>query len=236
MSALAKTLAELETLGSPSIKKVLANHGAREPFFGVKVEYLKKIQKRIKADHALALELYDTGIYDAMYLAGLIADPPKMTKSQLQKWVKGAYCSGLGCYTVAWVAAESRYGAELARAWIDSPKELVAAAGWSTWWSLLSIKPDEELDRAEIEKLLNRVREQIHASPNRVRYTMNGFLIAVGCFVPALAARAKAVARAVGPVEVDMGETACQVPDAVAYIEKVEKAGRQGKKRKSARC
>src|SRR3954453_993926 len=162
MPTAAEIMAELQKVGSPSIKRVLANQGAREPFFGVKVEHLKKIQKRVKTDHALALELYDTGIYDAMYLAALVTDPPKMTKSQLQKWVKGAYCSGLGCYTVAWVAAESRYGAELARAWIDSPKELVAAAGWSTWWSLLSIKPDEEVDRAEIEKLLNRVREQIH--------------------------------------------------------------------------
>jgi len=236
MSALVKVLAELESLGSPSIKKVLANHGAREPFFGVKVEYLKKIQKRIKTDHALALELYDTGIYDAMYLAGLIADPPKMTKAQLQKWVKGAYCYGLGCYTVAWVAAESRYGAELARAWIESPKEPIAAAGWSTWGSLLAITPDDELDRAEIEKFLNRVQEQIHSAPNRVRYTMNGFVIAVGCYVPPLAAKAKAVARAVGTVQVDMGGTACQVPDAVGYIEKVEKMGRQGKKRATARC
>jgi 3-methyladenine DNA glycosylase AlkD len=236
MSALVKILAELEALGSPSIKKVLANHGAREPFFGVKVEDLKKIQKRIKIDHALGLELYDTGIYDAMYLAGLVADPPQLTKAQLNKWVKGAYCYGLGCYTVAWVAAESRFGAEVARAWIDSPKEQIAAAGWSTWGSLLSIKPDEELDRAEIEKLLNRVQEQIHASPNRVRYTMNGFVIAVGCYVQALAAKAKAVGKAVGPVEVDMGGTACRVPAAVAYIEKVEKMGRQGRKRKTARC
>jgi 3-methyladenine DNA glycosylase AlkD len=236
MSALAKVLAELETLGSPSIKKVLANHGAREPFFGVKVEHLKKIQKRIKTDHVLALELYDSGNYDAMYLAGLVTDPPKMTKAQLNKWVKGAYCYGLGCYTVAGVAAESRYGAELARAWIDSPKEQVASAGWSTWGLLLAIKPDEELDRAEIEKLLNRVQEQIHSAPNRVRYTMNGFVIAVGCYVPALAAKAKAVGRAVGTVEVDMGGTACRVPDVVAYIEKVEKMGRQGKKRATARC
>jgi hypothetical protein len=65
---------------------------------------------------------------------------------------------------------------------------------------------------------------------------MNGFVIAVGSYVPALAAKAKAVGKAVGHVEVDMGGTSCRVPDAVAYIEKVEKAGRQGKKRATARC
>ena len=236
MYALAKVLAELEKLGSGSIKKVLINHGAREPIFGVKVEHLKKIQKRVKADHALALELYDTGIYDAMYLAGLVADPPKMTKTHLQKWVKEAYCYAISCYTVAWVAAESRFGFELAGTWIDSPKEQIAAAGWSTWGSLLAIKPDEELDRGEIDKLLDRVQNEIHAAQNRERYTMNAFVIAVGCYMPALAAKAKAVGKAVGTVEVDMGGTSCKVPDVVAYIEKVEKMGRQGKKRATARC
>jgi 3-methyladenine DNA glycosylase AlkD len=236
MSALAKVLAELEKLGSPAIKKVLINHGAHEPIFGVKVEYLKKIQKLVKADHSLALELYDTGIYDAMYLAGLVANPPTMTKTQLQKWVNGAYCYAISCYTVAWVAAESRFGFEMARLWIESPKEQVASAGWSTWGSLLAIKPDEELDRGEIEKLLDRVEKKIHAAQNRVRYTMNAFVIAVGCYMPALAAKAKAVGKAVGNVEVDMGGTSCKVPDVVAYIEKVEKMGRQGKKRATARC
>jgi hypothetical protein len=46
----------------------------------VKVEELKKIQKQIKKDYQLALDLYDTGVYDAMYLAGLIADDLKMSK------------------------------------------------------------------------------------------------------------------------------------------------------------
>jgi 3-methyladenine DNA glycosylase AlkD len=236
MSAVAKVVTELESLGSESIKKILMRHGAREPFFGVKVEHLKKIQKRVKADHALALELFDTGISDAMYLAGLIAEPQKMTKAQLNKWAKGAYWYMISCYTVAGVAAESRFGAELAHAWIDSPKEQIASAGWSTWGLLVAVKPDEKLDRTEIEKLLDRVEKTVHGSQNRVKYTMVHFVIAVGCYMPALAAKAKSVAKAIGKVDVDMGDTSCKVPDAIAYIEKVEKMGRQGKKRATARC
>ena len=84
----AKIVKELKSLGSESIKKVLLKHGIREPLFGVKIEELKKIQKRIKKDYQLALDLYDTGIYDAMYLAGLIADDLKMTRKNLQHWVE----------------------------------------------------------------------------------------------------------------------------------------------------
>ena len=74
---------ELEPLGLASIKKVLRNHGAQEPVFGVKIEELKKFQKSIKTNYQLALDLYDTGIYDAMYLAGLVADDARMTKADL---------------------------------------------------------------------------------------------------------------------------------------------------------
>ena len=83
-------LAELKPLGSDSYKKVMANHGLKEPFFGVKISDLKKIQKRIKKDYQLALDLYDTGNYDAMYLAGLIADDARMTKKDLQRWMATA--------------------------------------------------------------------------------------------------------------------------------------------------
>lgn len=67
-------MAELQANGNDGIKKILLKHGVREPFFGVKVEFLKTIQKRVKKDYQLAKDLYDTGNADAQYLAGLIAD------------------------------------------------------------------------------------------------------------------------------------------------------------------
>lgn len=231
-----EVVAELSKLGSESIKKVLMRHGAREPFFGVKIEDLKKIQKRLKKDHALALELYDTGISDAMYLAGLICDPQEMKKGDLERWVKKAYWGMLSEYTVPWVAAESRHGLEVARKWIDSTKELIAAAGWATFSSLVAIKPDSELDLPELDRLLGRVQAEIHQAPNRVRYAMNGFVISIGSYVRPLADRAKATARAIGQVEVAMGGTACKTPDALAYIKKVEQRGKAGVKRKTAFC
>jgi hypothetical protein len=212
------------------------NHGAREPFFGVKVEDLKKIQKRVKQNHELALALYDTGISDAMYLAGLIAEPPKMTKAHFNRWVKAAYWSMLSEYTVPWVASESRFAMELAEKWIASPKEGIAAAGWNTYSSFAMLTPDEHLDLPVFEKLLERVQTELPTSANRVRYTMNGFVIAVGGSVVPLNAKAKKIAASIGTVSVDMGGTACKVPLATDYIAKIESMGRLGKKRKSARC
>src|SRR5260370_17389118 len=83
-------LQELKGLGSENIKKIFLKHGIKEPLFGVKGGDLKKIQKRIKKDYQLALDLYDTGNYDARYLAMLIADDAKMTKKELGHWVRDA--------------------------------------------------------------------------------------------------------------------------------------------------
>ena len=227
---------EIKPLGKDSYKKVLLNHGIQEPVFGVKIEDLKKIQKRIKKDYQLALDLYDTGIYDAMYLAGLIADDLKMTKKDLRHWIDNATSGSLCEYTVPWVAAESNHGRELALEWIESKKENVAAAGWATLSGLVSIKDDAELDLAELKRLLERVQKTIHEQPNRVRYSMNGFVIAIGSYVHALTDLAIKTGGKIGPVSVNMGGTACKVPFAPEYIEKVRKRGTIGKKRKTPKC
>src|SRR5262245_4110800 len=125
-------LKQLKSLGADYYKKILFNHGIKEPVYGVKIEELKKIQKRIKKDYRLSLELYDSGVYDAQYLAGLIADESKMTKKDLKHWLAKANSAPLCGTAVAWVAAESQHGHELALEWIDSKKESVAHTGWVT--------------------------------------------------------------------------------------------------------
>src|ERR1700674_3728439 len=88
----------------------------------------------------------------------------------------------------------------------------------------------------EIEDLLGTIVREINGAQNRVRYTMNGFVMAVGTYVKPLLKQAKASARQIGAVSVELGDTACTVPLATAYIEKIEAAGRVGKKRKTIRC
>src|SRR5882672_12229533 len=108
-------LDELKPLGRESYKRVLINnHGVKEPCFSVAISELKKFQKRIKKDYELALDLYDTGNYDAMYLAGLIADDARVTKKDLQGWVEKAYGGALPGYTVPWAAAGSPHGKAMA--------------------------------------------------------------------------------------------------------------------------
>jgi hypothetical protein len=230
-------LKELEALGSEGTRNMLIrNHGVREPCFGVKIGDMKPIVKRIKADYQLALDLYDSGNYDAMYLAGLIADDARMTKKDLQHWVDGAYGGSLHGTTVPGVAAGSPHGWAMAMKWIKSSKPTVASAGWSTLSCLVALKGDSELDLGELERLIGTVQEGIHQAPDAVRYAMNNFVISVGCYVAPLTEAAIAAAGAIGPVSADLGNNSCKVPFAPETIRKVQQRGAIGKKRKTVKC
>ncbi|MFN8288514.1 MAG: DNA alkylation repair protein [Chitinophagales bacterium] len=231
-----EVLKELQALGSESTKKVLLKHGAKEPFYGVKVQDMKKVLKKIKGDQQLAMDLYNTGVSDAMYLAGLSADGAKMTKKQLQDWAKKAHWYMISEYTVPWVATESPYGWELAKEWIEAKEEMLASIGWATLSMHLSVKPDEEIDFKWMQKLLQRIKKDIHKAPNRVRYTMNGFILCLAGYCPALTKEALTTAKEIGEVMVDMGGTACKVPSVADYIKKMEARGVIGKKRKMVKC
>jgi len=231
-----EVMKELKAMADEQTKKTWARHGAKQPFFGVKIGNLKLIEKKVKKDHALARELYATGNSDAMYLAGLIADENAVTKEELEEWLEKAPWHMVSEFTVPWLAAESKYGLELALKWIDSDKESIASAGWNTLSSLCTIKPDSELDKKLLAKLLKRVEKHIQKAQNRVKYTMNGFVMAAGQCVEGMIDAAIATAEKMGKVEVDMGDTSCKVHDAAAYLRDMVERGMLGRKKKKARC
>jgi DNA alkylation repair enzyme len=226
----------LQQFGDEKIKKILMKHGVKEPLFGVRVEHLKVIQKQIKKDYQLAKQLYDTGNADAMYLAGLVADDAKMTSADLSDWVQKAVSTNISEYTVPWVAAGSPEGYAAALEWIDSDTATIAASGWATLSCIVAMTPDAKLDIEKIRQLLERVVVQIHAAPNRVRYCMNGFVIAVGTYVQSLSATALECSDKIGVVQIDENGTACKVPSATVAIAKATAGAKAFTKKKTVKC
>jgi 3-methyladenine DNA glycosylase AlkD len=226
----------LESKGSEQTRKIYKNHGAPDNFFGVKVADLKPIEKKEKHNHTLALELFATGNSDAQYLAGLIADPKQFSKSDFEKWAKAAQWYMISEYAVAWNLAESPLCIEICSDWITSSDEKLQECAWAAMASYLLIAPDETVDKPLHESLINLVESSIHSAPNRVRYCMNGYIIALGGAVSELTERCKKAGDTIGKVEVLMGATACKVPEIRSYIEKMEEKNRIGKKKKTAKC
>jgi len=216
----AETMKQLEKLGTAQNRKVYARHGAGQNMFGVSFANLYKLQKQIKQDHALARQLWKTCNLDAQWLATMIADPAKMTAAEVDEWAKEiAHHEHLLGGALAGVVARTPYAEKKMRAWIKSPQEFVRASGYNLLSARLK-NGDATLRDSDCGKFVASIEKEIHASPNRARHAMNGALIGIAVYRRALTKGAVAAAQRIGKVEVDHGETSCQTPDAVAYIQK----------------
>jgi 3-methyladenine DNA glycosylase AlkD len=211
-------LGTLKKLGKPRTAAIYKRHGAGDHVFGVQTPEIARLQKKIKVDHALAMDLWKTGNAEARVLALQVADPAKLTRAAADSMIKdgpvrftASYLSGL--------VARSPIAGETMRAWMKSPDESTREMGYALLGARLKQDPGAVSD-ADAEKVLATIEKEIHSSPNWARRAMNGALISIGIFKPALRKKAIAAAKRIGKVEVDHGETSCKTPDAAPYIEK----------------
>ncbi|RKN75810.1 DNA alkylation repair protein [Paenibacillus ginsengarvi] len=227
---------ELEALGKERTKKIYMSNGAHEPLFGVATGAMKPLAKTIKFNQPLAEQLYATGNYDAMYFAGVIADPKAMSQADFERWIDGAYFYMLSDYVVAVTLAETDIAQEVADAWIASGEELRRSAGWSCYCWLLGSRPDREFSESKLAAMLETAQQTIHDAPDRAQYAMNQFIYTVGISYVPLHDQAVETAKAVGPVEVNRDKVKSKFLNASEMIQKAELKGQLGFKRKYVRC
>ena len=227
---------ELEALGKERTKKTYISNGAHEPVFGVATGAMKPIAKKIKINQALAEELYATGNYDAMYFAGIIADPKAMTKADFNRWIDDAYFYMLSDYVVAVTLAEADIAQEVADEWIASGEELKMSAGWSCYCWLLGNRKDDEFSKGKLADMLEVVKQTIHEAPVRTKISMNNFLYTVGMSYVPLHEKAVETAKSVGPIEIKKDNKKSSFLNAYESIQKDVDKGRLGFKRKYVRC
>ncbi|MGR3762937.1 DNA alkylation repair protein [Rossellomorea sp. NS-SX7] len=227
---------ELEALGKERSKKMYISNGAKEPVFGVATGAMKPIAKKIKINQPLAEELYATGNYDAMYFAGIIADPNAMTEADYDRWMDDAYFYMLSDYVVAVTLAESHIAQDVADKWIASGEELRMSAGWSCYCWLLGNRKDEEFSPEKLAGMLEKVKETIHDAPERTKSAMNNFVYTVGISYVPLHEKAVEIANEIGPVEMKRDEKKTSILKASDDIQKFVDKGKIGFKRKYVRC
>lgn len=227
---------ELETLGKERTKKIYLSNGAHEPVFGVATGAMKPIVKKIKINQPLAEELYATGNYDAMYFAGIIADPKAMTEADYDRWIDAAYFYMLSDFVVAVTLSESDIAQEVADKWIASGEELRMSAGWSCYCWLLGNRQDVEFSQSKISNMLDSVKNAIHNSPERMKSAMNNFLYTVGTSYLPLHEKAVETAKTIGTVEIQRDNKKSSFLNAYESIQKEVDKGRIGFKRKNVRC
>ena len=89
MPSVEEVLEMLAANANPDQLAGMAKYGMTvENRLGVKVPQMRKIAKEIGVDHKLALELWETGITEAMILASMVDIPDEVTEEQMEAWVQ----------------------------------------------------------------------------------------------------------------------------------------------------
>lgn len=214
-------LTTFQKLGKPQTAAIYKRHGSGDNVFGVLTSEIAKVQKKIKVDHTLAMELWETANAEARILALQIADPKKLTRAGAEALLKDGPAHFLGCYLCG-LLAKTPIARETMDSWMSSPEEFTREMGYGIFSACLKNNPDSISD-VDAEKVMVTIEVEIQGSSNWARYAMNGALISIGVFKPTLRKRAIEAAKRIGKVEVDHGRTYCETPEAVVSMEKASK-------------
>ena len=227
---------QLASLTNERTKKYYVSNGALEPVFGCTISSMKPLFKQLKFNQRLADQLYDTGNYDAMYLAGMIAEPKKMTKQDFDRWIDKAYFYMISDFIVAVTLAEADIGPEVADDWIDNDKELTVSAGWKAYEWMLGTRKNESFDQQRLKELIEMIPLRFDSQLPRAQSAMIDFLQAVAISYPPLHEDAVKIAKVLGRKEIKLGEAKSRIVDPLTHIISEVNKGRLGFKRKHVRC
>ncbi|MCW5732907.1 MAG: DNA alkylation repair protein [Enhydrobacter sp.] len=192
--ALDEILAELKQHGSEVNRAGMARFGiATERAFGVKHPLLKQIARRHRKDHALALELWDSGYHEARLLATLVADPAQVSQAQLEAWLADINSWDLCDGFTGNLADKTPFAYDKAIEWARRAAEFERRAGFALM-AWLAVHDKQALDE-KFAPFFDLIQQQATDERNYVKKAVNWALRQLGKRNRVLNAQAIAVAQ-----------------------------------------
>ena len=191
---LKQALEKLKSLGFEKVRLQNKKSGADDNQYGVKNGDIRTIAKTIKTDHALGLELWETGNLDAQQLAILVMKPKELSLTEMDKMVKSIRWTGVADWFNSYIVKEYPDKEKLREKWMTSKDRWAARAGWS----LTAGRVVREPDGLDLPGLLDRIEKEMPKAPPEVQWTMNFTLGNIGINHPAHRNRALAIGEKLG--------------------------------------
>lgn len=184
----------LHSLEDLEAVKGMARYGINpENNLGVPVHTLRRMAKEIGTDHALALQLWDTGIRDARMLANLIADPGQITEVLMERWVLDFDSWDVCDICCNNLFDRTQFSYEKAYLWSERNEEFVKRAGF-VLMAALSVH-DKKADDEIFLKFFPVIVRESGDDRNYVKKAVNWALRQIGKRNLALNERATELAR-----------------------------------------
>lgn len=217
-----EAMAELETLADERVRKHYVKTGAGKHVFGVKLGDVRKIAKRIKQDHKLAMALWKTKNVDARQLAILILDVDALTGKQLDRLVRTTKFSRVADWLAQYVTKKHPDKEALREQWMQVEHPMVARAGWG----LTAQRVEKDPRGLDLVALLDRIEAEMGDAPELAQWTMNTCLVQIGVHHRKHRKRAVAIGEALGVYADIPNSKGCTSPFAPLWV--AEMVRRQG--------
>jgi 3-methyladenine DNA glycosylase AlkD len=178
-TACAQVLDILRAVGNPRNVEGMARFGiSATNTLGISVPALRKLARGIGCDHALAQELWDSGIHEARHLAALVDEPDKVTERQMERWAKGFDSWDVvdGCCLKLFVATP--YAHSKAIEWSRRQEEYVKRAAFSLM-AVLAVH-DKQAPDAKFLRFLPIIKRESGDERNFVKKAVNWALRQIG--------------------------------------------------------
>ena len=189
-----EALKELEALGDEKVRKLNAKSGAGKNQFGGSLGDIRKLAKKIKTNHELALALWDTGNVDAQFLSTLLIQPKKLSAKELDRLVRSISFVRVADWLISYVVRQHADKESLRQKWMTDDDRWAARAGWD----LTAERVGKSPDGLDVPALLDRIESELAAARPEVQWTMNNTLGTIGIHFPKQRKRALAIGEKVG--------------------------------------
>jgi 3-methyladenine DNA glycosylase AlkD len=197
---LKETMKQLESLGNEKRRAHNTKYGAGDNQFGVQHGDIRKLAKKIKTNHELALALWKTGNIDAQLLATLLIKPKNLSAGEMDRMVRSIRMarSATFVHVADWlnsyVVKQHPDKETLRQGWMATDDPMAARAGWSLTAERI-VKSPEGLD---LPALLDRIESEMGNAALEVQWTMNCALAEIGIHFPKHRKRAIAIGEKLG--------------------------------------
>jgi 3-methyladenine DNA glycosylase AlkD len=208
---LAEVMAELDALGDPRVREANEKRGDDH---GVNLGKLRQLAKRLKTQHELASELWDTDDTAARLLALLICRPKLYEPDELDAMLREARAPKVHDWLVNYVVKKNPHAEELRERWFFDPDPVVASAGWALTTERVAKSP-EGLD---LTGLLDTVESEMKDAPDRLQWEMNTTLATIGIQHPDHRPRAMDIGERLEVLKDYPTPPGCTSPFAPAWI------------------
>ena len=170
---------KLKSLENPKNIEGMARYGINpKNNLGVSIYILRPIAKKIGLNHDLALKLWNSGIHDARLLACFIDNPKKVTKKQMNSWVKDFDSWDVCDQVCTSLFDKTSYAWEKAYEWSEREEEFVKRAAFSLVAGL-SVHDKKTCDE-KFEKFMLVITKHANDERNYVKKAVNWALRNIG--------------------------------------------------------